>query len=488
VKATAAVCGIFAVAGWAVAAWLFLSKPLPSIVIASNSDAAGSVTKSDPVPAIPSQEGSLARVFQSWSADPQLAGALVGFCLLDENGAAVYASPLASTALCPASALKTVTTAVALELLGPEFRFTTSLVSDVEINASGAVDGDLKLVSDGDPTFSSEDLEALAEQVTKAGLKQVNGKLVIEGADFREPPVNDHWNWGDIGNAYGAGAFGFNLDHNRLTLRFQPAVAEGQPAALLNPDGATKDTKWINEVVTGPAGTGDRVVIYSQPNGRTITLRGSVPLGESNFAVTGALPDPPVKVKELLQAKLQAAGVRFPGRKIPARSGVVVLAEHRSSPLPEIIDHLHKVSDNLEAQCLFQTIGLRKVTDPDPAYTVRTYWEGRGLEFKGLRLIDGSGLARANMIRPLDLAKVNHLARRGPHGERFRQSLTAYVDGKVRAKLGAMSGVKTDVGFITMPDGREFTFCLMSNGLNPQLNYWPLRDKLLQQIAAGADR
>jgi D-alanyl-D-alanine carboxypeptidase/D-alanyl-D-alanine-endopeptidase (penicillin-binding protein 4) len=193
-------------------------------------------------------------------------------------------------------------------------------------------------------------------------------------------------------------------------------------------------------------------------------------------------------VKELLQAKLESAGVKFLGRKIPARTGVVVLADHQSAFLPEIIDHLHKVSDNLEAQCLFQTIGLRKNTDPDPAYTLRSYWEGRGVEFKGLRLIDGSGLARANMIRPLDLAKVNYLARRGPNGVRFLQSLTTYADGKVRAKLGAMSGVKTDVGFITMADGREFTFCLMSNGLNPGLNYWPLRDNLLRQIAVAGER
>ena len=88
------------------------------------------------------------------------------------------------------------------------------------------------------------------------------------------------------------------------------------------------------------------------------------------------------------------------------------------------------------------------------------------------------------MIRPLDLAKVNHLARRGPHGDRFRQSLTAYLDSRVRSKLGAMSGVKADVGFLTMADGREFTFCLMANGLNPGLSFWPLRDKLLLAIAS----
>jgi D-alanyl-D-alanine carboxypeptidase/D-alanyl-D-alanine-endopeptidase (penicillin-binding protein 4) len=211
-------------------------------------------------------------------------------------------------------------------------------------------------------------------------------------------------------------------------------------------------------------------------------------LGESNFPVNGALPDPPARVKELFQARLAAAGVKILGRKIPSRSQVAPLVLHDSKPLPEILDHLHKVSDNLEAQCLFLTIGSQKSTDPDAAYTLRRHWEGRGVEFKGLRLIDGSGLARANMIRPLDLAMVNHLARRGPHGERFRQSLTAYVGGRVRAKLGAMSGVKTDVGFITMADGREFTFCLMANGLNPQLNYWPLRDTFLQQVASGSGR
>lgn len=420
--------------------------------------------------------------------DPSLAGASIGFCLLNEDGGTEFASPLARNALCPASALKTVTTAAALELLGPDFRFTTTLMSDVEISKSGVLDGDLRLSGSGDPTFSSADLDALLGEVIKAGLKQVNGKLQIDGANFHEPPVNDHWNWGDIGNAYGAGAFGFNLDHNRLELRFEPATGEGRPATLLNQDSATKDTRWVNEVVTGPPGSGDQVVIYSEPFGRVITLRGSVPLGESNFAVNGAQPDPPARVKEVIQAKLAAAGVKILGRKIPARLQFAVLAEHDSKPLPEIIDHLHKVSDNLEAQCLFLTIGRQKDTDPNAAYAVRRHWEERGVEFKGLRLIDGNGLARANMIRPLDLAMVNHLARRGPQGERFRQSLTSYVDGRVRAKLGAMSGVKTDVGFITMANGREFTFCLMSNGLNPELNYWPLRDKFLLEIGTGAGR
>jgi D-alanyl-D-alanine carboxypeptidase/D-alanyl-D-alanine-endopeptidase (penicillin-binding protein 4) len=426
--------------------------------------------------------------FNDWLADPALAGASVGFCLLNENGGIEFASPLAWNALCPASSLKTVTTAAALELLGPEFRFETRLSGTSALGKNGVLDGDLVCFGHGDPTLASSDLETLADEWVNAGLKQLNGKVLVTDSDNSAPPVSDHWNWGDIGNAYGVGAFRLNVDHNRISVRFDPGQQEGSPATIVEKPATTVDTRWLNQVVTGPSGSGDQVVIYSEPFGRRITLRGSVPLGEAGFRVSGALPDPPARAVEIVKARLQRAGVRILGREATGvKKTLGFVASHQSSPLAEIIDHLHKVSDNLEAQCLFFAIGDKVGADPSTA--LRRHWESRVVEFKGLRLLDGSGLARANMIRPLDLAKVNHLARRGPHGERFRQSLTAYLDGRVRSKLGAMSGVKADVGFITMADGREFTFCLMANGLNPELNFWPLRDKLLLQVATGsADR
>ena len=205
-------------------------------------------------------------------------------------------------------------------------------------------------------------------------------------------------------------------------------------------------------VFTGPAGSAGEVVVYSEPYGRVITLRGAVPAGVSSFGVTGAIPDPPLLAAELLRARLESAGVKFAGGAGPFPAATrTTLASHQSAPLPEIIDHLHAVSDNLEAQCLFLTIGRKQ--NADPADAVRRYWEKAGVEdVAGLRLLDGSGLARANMIRPLDLARVNLAARRGPHGERFYESLTAYAGGKLRGKIGGMSGVKTEVGReLTLP-------------------------------------
>lgn len=477
VKAGSIFKSILLFSGWGVAAWLLLSKPLDPLALPAPKE------RGTPMPP-PATGQPIESTFLEWSADPALAGALVGFCVLDESGELLFASPLAATALCPASALKTVTTAAAFELLGPEFTFGTMLSSDGPTSA-GVLDGHLDLTGGGDPTFSSRDLEAMADGLVKAGLKLVTGKLRVHGGSGGKA-VSDHWCWGDIGNAYGAGAYAMNIDRNRLAIHFQPGAHEGAPATLLNREGPTGDTRWVNHVLTGPPGSGDRVVVYSEPHGRTITLRGSVPLGESRFTVNGSIPDPPARAGELLQTRLEAAGVKFLGRELPMRSEGLIFENHTSPPLPEIVDHLHKVSDNLEAQCLFQAIGLEKKRGP--AEAIRNHWENRGVTFTGLRMIDGSGLARANMIRPLDLAKVNHLARRGPHGERFRQSLTSYLDGKVRSKLGAMSGVRTEVGFLTLDDGKEVTFALMANGLGLDVDFWPLREKLLREVASKPGR
>ncbi len=432
--------------------------------------------------AVPVSEGKFERIFREWSADPKLAGALLGFCLLDEDGKTVFASPLAETALCPASALKTVTTGAALALLGPEFRFETTLAATAPLDAEGVLAGDLVLVGGGDPTLTQKDLETIAQAAVAAGLKKVSGRLLADTSIFPADPVNEHWNWGDIGNAYGVGAFGLNVDHNRLEIRFEPGPQPGAPATLLGGAPVARDTQWVNHIVTGPAGSGDQVVVFSEPYGRTITLRGSVPAGESGFTVRGANPDPPALAVEVLRAHLEEAGVVFADQPGPFSTTRTTLATHRSAPLPEIIDHLHKVSDNLEAQCLFLMIGRKQ--NAEPAAAIRAYWEAAGVKFVGLRLLDGSGLARANMIRPIDLARVNLAARRGPHGQRFYESLSTYAQGNVRGKIGGMSGVKTQTGFIRTKEGGELTFALLGNGLPPGREFWRRLEELLETVHA----
>ena len=180
----------------------------------------------------------------------------------------------------------------------------------------------------------------------------------------------------------------------------------------------------------------------------------------------------------MLRGALKKRGVIIVGGKSEGKADQEILA-HESAPLPEIVDHLHEVSDNLESQCLFLTMGKRGNAAPEKL--LRKYWEDAGVSFTGLRLIDGSGLARATMIRPVDLARVNLAARRGPSGDRFLQSLSVGSNGALRSKRGAMSGVRTEVGFV-IRGGKEYPFALMANGLGSGVDFWRLKQPLLDAI------
>jgi D-alanyl-D-alanine carboxypeptidase/D-alanyl-D-alanine-endopeptidase (penicillin-binding protein 4) len=416
--------------------------------------------------------------FEEWATTESLAGAALGFCLLDEKGEVAYASPLAETAMCPASALKTLTGGAAFGLLGEEFRFGTSLLAGGEISPAGVVTGDLVLKGGGDPALSEENLVALADEAVKQGLRRVEGTLKTDASVFPEAAVSDHWVWGDLGNAYGAGAFGLNVGHNVMVMAFDGGAKEGEAAKFLGANPGLKGVEWDVRVTTGPEGSGDRVVIYSSPYAKRIEVRGTVPLAAKGFTVRGAVPDPPKLAGDILRAALQQRGVVFGGKNF-ATSAEQVLAVHRSAPLPEIVDHMQRVSDNLEAQCFFLMMGAK--AGADPVAVLRGYWEKTGVSFAGLRLIDGSGLARATMIRPVDLAKVNFVARKSAYGDRFLASLPANRDGSMRSKRGAMSGVRTEVGFVKRGE-KEFTFALMANGLGADVDFWKLREGLLGQI------
>ena len=456
---------VLGVSGWIVAAVLVWKVP----------------RQLEPSPPAITEENKIAPLFREWTSHPQLAGSLVAFCVLDEDGQTLFASSLAETALCPASALKIVTTGAALGVLGPEFRFETTLLATAPMGDAGRVGGDVVLVGGGDPTFSQEDLAQLADAAIAAGLKSVAGVVRADTSHFPADPVSEHWNWGDVGNGYGAGAFGLNLDHNRLALRFEPGAQAGEPARFLGGVQVAAGTRWENHVVTGGRGSGDNVVVYSEPYGRVITMRGTVPAGADVFTVSAANPDPPAVAAELLRARLEEAGVEFEsGAGLVSNEEKTVLARHHSAPLAEIIEHTHAASDNLEAQCLFLMVGLRQGAPPVKA--VRDYWTRAGVNFVALRLIDGSGLARANMIRPLDLARVALAARRGPHGQLFFESLSSYVQGHARGKIGGMSGVKTQVGYLRHTDGRELTYALMGNGLAPGREFWGRLEELLEAV------
>lgn len=406
-----------------------------------------------------------------------LTGAATGFCLLDAAGNVVVDAQ-AQTAFIPASALKTLTTATALEMLGPEFRFTTELQSTAPLQ-QGIIHGDVSIAGGGDPMLSMSDLEAWAAELKKRGLKRVTGTVLGGSSLFPGSLYGDFWNWGDIGNGYASGVAGLNLDHNRYSAFFAAGTKVGDAATFLSARPEVPGISWINEVRTGTADSGDGVVIHGGEGTSVIHLRGTVPLGAKNFTVTGAVPTPGRFAAFHLRRLLIEAGIQIDdGTQAPAPV-LQTLLKHQSPPLLEIVRSIHATSDNHETECVFRMLGLK--AGKAPAQVIREHWKARGLDFVALRMEDGCGLARADFIRPLDLARLQFFAGKGPHAAAYKASLLG--DGILRSKGGAMSGVRTLTGFITSQSGQEFCFAFMVNHFTGSSAVAELRQRLIEAMA-----
>ncbi|HUF63629.1 MAG TPA: D-alanyl-D-alanine carboxypeptidase/D-alanyl-D-alanine-endopeptidase, partial [Verrucomicrobiales bacterium] len=401
----------------------------------------------------------------------------------------------ADRAMIPASTLKVVTTATALEVLGPEFRFVTRLRAAGRWDADGVLEGDLYVTGGGDPALQSGVLREWATELAAEGLKEVRGDVIGDARFFPEEILSGAWNWGDVGNYYGAGAAGLNVDHNRYRAVFRPGTSAGDAAELLRVEPEPYGVRLINGMRTGPEGSGDRGSAFASAYGTEVRFSGTVPAGAAEFGISGATPDPPRQAASVMRAALSDAGVEVGGEALTDRelrergespsefpAGAVDLRIHESVPLEEIVRHLHFVSDNVEAECCYRLLARRAGVERG-VEAIERHWASRGLQFEGLRMEDGSGLARADVIRPLDLARLLREVRRGPYGEVFYASLPAHREGRVRWKGGAMSRVRGYAGYVETRTRGELVLVLMVNHQEPDeaaLSEW--KERILERV------
>ena len=419
----------------------------------------------DPAPPAPPDDryAALRLLLREASLSPGLQGSALGFCLIDGSGKVVVGVN-DGTAFIPASTLKTVTTATALQRLGPDFRFFTRLLGTTPV-AEGILAGDLVVEGGADPLLAMVDLTAWAVTLKERGLREVQGRIIGDGRYFKGSLFDDFWNWGDIGNGYGSAVSGLNLEHNRFTVTLVGGAASGDPASVLSIVPEVPGVQGVNEVITGPADSGDNVVIYGGERTGVITLRGSVPEAKESVIV-GAVPDPEGFAAYHFGLALAGAGIAVKGPAVAMNSlagneppAGSELLKHTSPPLLDLITSIHATSDNHESECLYRQLGLMEKKAPDEV--IREHWKAQGLDFTGLRMEDGCGLARANHIRPLDLARLQFLSAQGPQGAAWKGSLLA--EGPVISKGGAMSSIRSSTGYINSRSGEVFCFAFMVN-------------------------
>ena len=445
-------------------------------------------------PRFESLQGAIVQTLESEG----MRGSTLAVCILDSNGNEIYGFE-SDRSIVPASALKTVTSATVLEKFGPDFRFKTLLQGTAEFPKSdaplegGVYAGDLVITGGGDPSFTTPTLEAWGSRLVELGIKEIEGKVIGNGQVFPELTASKAWDWGDVGNYYGTPVAGLNLDRNMFQARFRPGEKIGDPATVIDIIPEVSGVEIINLMLTcgNNRHPQDAPYVYSGAYAKTVTFRGAVPLNASEEVLWGAFPDPVLVTAGQFHKILTQRDIEVTHGFTTARELQITGEEWKedlsngfmaqSDPLIDLIKHTHKISDNLYAEAMFRLLALER-EDRDGQAAVTEYWRERGVELIGLRMEDGSGLARADLIRPFDLAHINYQARRGEHGEQFYGSLTPQFDGKMRWKGGAMSRVRVYAGFTT-ENAEELAFVVAFNNYDAKsVEIAKARERLMQEI------
>ena len=420
----------------------------------------------------------------------------------------------------PASVLKTVATATALEILGEDYRYPTTLEYD-GILENGTLEGNLYIKGSGDPSLGSSHfalgqnkfLSTWIAALQKAGIKHITGSVISDESIFDTEGVSIKWHPEDMGNYYAPGSYGISIFDNMYKLSLQTGAAGTRPVLK----GTEPDIPFIrfkNYLKAAPVSS-DSAYIIGAPLDDVRYLYGVLPANREAYVLKGDIPDPALYLARYLTDQLQQKGIRVDGSPSCYR---IEVEENRwkkgerkeivttySPTLREIASICNHVSHNLYADALVKTVGLQYKPRRNEMISsfgrgvqvVKEYWEKKGLDVFPLRMNDGSGLAPADKVSAGFMGELLvYMATESAVSDAFIASLPqagiegsvrnflkgSKLQGKARLKSGGITGVRSYAGYITK-DGKTYAVAVFSNNYScPMSRMTGALEKLLLQL------
>ena len=408
--------------------------------------------------------------------------------------------------LIPASNLKIVTLASAAERLGWDYAYETQILAVGAIDA-GTLDGDLLVVGSGDPSLvaadgmSSRVFDEWAGRMKALGVRTILGRVVGDDNAFDDEELGFGWSWDDLPEEYAAGVSALQFNENAARVTIRPGAAAGELASIdLTPPGT--GLVIDNGLKTGAPDSPPSIAARRLPGSPRLELRGSIPLGAMPVTRVVSVDNPTLFAVAALRDALIARGIDVRGPAVdiddlahpPKRSDGVALITYRSPPLSTLAVRLMKASQNLYAETLLKTLGIRRVSEvSDVSDTcaaacgasaaagraaVQATLRAWGVPVDALIQRDGSGLSRYDYVTAEALVAIlTHVDRdetlRGPFeaslpiagrdGTLANRMKGTAAEGNARAKTGSMSNVRALSGYITSADGEPLVFSILAN-------------------------
>jgi D-alanyl-D-alanine carboxypeptidase/D-alanyl-D-alanine-endopeptidase (penicillin-binding protein 4) len=455
----------------------------------------------------------LQRLFE----DPAVAHAHWGVSVFSlRSGRTLYSSGAAHF-MVPASNQKFLTTAVAAERLGWDFRFTTRVLATGPVAADGTLNGDLIIVGSGDPTINRRHPERWgafdnwARALRDKGVKVINGHVIGDDNAFAEPGWGLGWAWDNLQYGYGAPVSALQFNENQIEVMVGPGLAIGARAIIAtSPLGSGLLIE--NAVETAPIGTPTNIDISRIPGTPTLHVRGVIAADAKPATVTAAADNPTRLYLSAFREALSRQGIFVGGsmldiddvRHPPDRRQATELIVDHSAPLSEIVDVTMKWSRNIYAETLLYALSPpgRPATATPGIELMNETLQRWGIAPDAYLARDGSGLSRYDFVSADALiGLLTYLWRDPKHADVYRSTLPVAgvsgtlaermkgtaAEGRVWAKTGSLSHVRTVSGYALTTAGEPLAFAILANNFRvPARDVDAITDKALVALVQFA--
>ena len=393
-----------------------------------------------------------------------------GYLVVDLKDKRVLAAHDPDRPFIPASVAKIATIAPALEILGGDHRFTTTLEAQGDVG-DGVLTGSLILRGGGDPFLTGDDLQAMAKQLAASGISRVDGTFLYDASALIEVPEIDPLQ--PAAADYNSGVSALSLDFNRVRLVWGTQGGERSATA----SAVSNNVKLPLDSV-GVAFAGEDL---PGPYVRT------GPPSEDRWLLSPALP---ARGEEWLPLANPSRVAASAFRAIAAKEGVVLpepspgvtpegareVARHESIPLSDIAHRVLRTSNNLSAELIglaaSRALTGHKLSLAESAAALADWWRKRlpDADWTGLLLVNHSGLSTTSRVTPRQIVAMLEEATGLPGGVDFHDLLRRIgwkgVKGSAQVKTGTMSYARGLAGYIDTAAGHRLAFAIFFNDMD----------------------
>ncbi|WP_239094080.1 D-alanyl-D-alanine carboxypeptidase/D-alanyl-D-alanine-endopeptidase [Bacillus sp. B15-48] len=446
--------------------------------------------------------------------DERLAGAITGVSIRNAVSGELIYSPFGDTRLHPASNMKLLTAASALEVLGKDYQFSTEVWIDGKIEGNTLV-GNVYLKGKGDPTLMKADLDQFAKDLKAKGIHKIDGNLIGDDLWYDHIRLSQDLNWSDETNYTGSQVSALTLspdhdyDSGTVIVEVFPAKKVGKHANVkVTP--ATNYVEIRNETETVEGNAQKKITIEREHGTNVININGTIPFSSNSEKAWVAVWEPTEYTLDVFLHALIDAGFKI-SNSLEVKTGSTpedaqLLTIKKSMPLEDLLVPFMKLSNNGHGETLTKEMG--KVVHGEGSWNKGLQvMKGTVVKFgvngETILLRDGSGMSHKNLISANELSQLLYTIQEKAWFPEFEASLPVAGDsdrlvggtlrtrmkeepvkGNVKAKTGSITGVSTISGYVIPTEGEPLIFSIMINNYLGH-SVREIEDSIVQTLVEG---